>query len=279
MGACADRRLAELSPLSCAPPAPLCLPLPPSLPPCRLTNSVATSLEGQRLGSFTRVGTAVRNAVEEALTRILTPKRSIDVLREARAAKVGGGGGSVLWCVCWVCGRGRGGGAERQVPQWLSPCPPPTAANLSGRRPSAAPPASMNGSDPLRPPPPHTLLRLQAKGRPYVVVFVGVNGVGKSTNLAKVAYWLLQNDLTVMIAACDTFRSGAVEQLKTHCARLQVGQEWGGAGRWGLGGLRGGGTAQDPLRAAVGGAGRGWGWEVGPGWVEGWWSSPRPTAR
>jgi signal recognition particle receptor subunit alpha len=38
-----------------------------------------------------------------------------------------------------------------------------------------------------------------------------------------VAYWLLQNGIKVMIAACDTFRSGAVEQLKTHCARLQVG--------------------------------------------------------
>lgn len=37
------------------------------------------------------------------------------------------------------------------------------------------------------------------------------------------AYWLLQNGVKVMIAACDTFRSGAVEQLKTHCARLQVG--------------------------------------------------------
>lgn len=62
----------------------------------------------------------------------------------------------------------------------------------------------------------------QAIGKPYVIVFVGVNGVGKSTNLAKVAYWLLQNQVKVMIAACDTFRSGAVEQLKTHCARLQV---------------------------------------------------------
>lgn len=38
----------------------------------------------------------------------------------------------------------------------------------------------------------------------------------------QVAYWLLQNGVKVMIAACDTFRSGAVEQLKTHCARLQV---------------------------------------------------------
>lgn len=38
----------------------------------------------------------------------------------------------------------------------------------------------------------------------------------------QIAYWLLQNGIKVMIAACDTFRSGAVEQLKTHCARLQV---------------------------------------------------------
>ena len=36
----------------------------------------------------------------------------------------------------------------------------------------------------------------KARGRPYTIVFVGVNGVGKSTNLAKVAYWLLQNDVS-----------------------------------------------------------------------------------
>ena len=51
---------------------------------------------------------------------------------------------------------------------------------------------------------------------------MGVNGVGKSTNLSKVAYWLLQHDVKVMIAACDTFRAGAVEQLRTHCKRLGV---------------------------------------------------------
>ncbi|XP_063900651.1 signal recognition particle receptor subunit alpha homolog isoform X2 [Zophobas morio] len=51
---------------------------------------------------------------------------------------------------------------------------------------------------------------------PFVIIFCGVNGVGKSTNLAKVAYWLLQNDYKVLIAACDTFRSGAVEQLRIH---------------------------------------------------------------
>ena len=58
--------------------------------------------------------------------------------------------------------------------------------------------------------------------RPYVITFVGVNGVGKSTSLAKVAYWLSSNGVRVSIAACDTFRAGAVEQLKTHAARLRV---------------------------------------------------------
>lgn len=52
------------------------------------------------------------------------------------------------------------------------------------------------------------------------MVFVGVNGVGKSTNLSKVCFWLLQNDLRVLIAACDTFRSGAVEQLRVHVKNL-----------------------------------------------------------
>jgi len=53
-------------------------------------------------------------------------------------------------------------------------------------------------------------------------VFSGVNGVGKSTNLAKVCYWLTANGYKVMLAACDTFRSGAIEQLRTHAERLNV---------------------------------------------------------
>ncbi|MBW0518914.1 hypothetical protein O181_058629 [Austropuccinia psidii MF-1] len=62
----------------------------------------------------------------------------------------------------------------------------------------------------------------QANGpmAPYVMTFVGVNGVGKSTNLSKVAFWLLQNKLRVLVAACDTFRSGAVEQLRVHVGNL-----------------------------------------------------------
>ncbi|KAL2906829.1 Signal recognition particle receptor subunit alpha [Bienertia sinuspersici] len=114
----------------------------------KLCESVATSLEGKKLGSFTRISSTVQAAMEDALVRILTPKRSIDILRDVHAAK--------------------------------------------------------------------------EQGKPYVVVFVGVNGVGKSTNLAKVSYWLLQHKVSVMMAACDTFRSGAVEQLRTHARRLQI---------------------------------------------------------
>ncbi|XP_054780959.1 uncharacterized protein LOC129288425 [Prosopis cineraria] len=114
----------------------------------KLCESVAASLEGKKLASFTRISSTVHAAMEEALVRILTPKRSIDILRDVHAAK--------------------------------------------------------------------------EQRKPYVVVFVGVNGVGKSTNLAKVAYWLLQHNISVVMAACDTFRSGAVEQLRTHARRLQI---------------------------------------------------------
>ncbi|KAL5112231.1 hypothetical protein TcWFU_005894 [Taenia crassiceps] len=63
-------------------------------------------------------------------------------------------------------------------------------------------------------------LEAQQLGKPYVIVFCGVNGVGKSTNLAKIAFWLIEKNLKVLIAACDTFRSGAVEQLRTHVQKL-----------------------------------------------------------
>lgn len=62
------------------------------------------------------------------------------------------------------------------------------------------------------------------------MAFVGVNGVGKSTNLSKVAFWLLQNDFRVLIAACDTFRSGAVEQLRVHVRNLGMLVGKGGVG-------------------------------------------------
>jgi len=62
---------------------------------------------------------------------------------------------------------------------------------------------------------------VNASGRPYVLSIVGVNGVGKSTNLSKIAFFLLQNHHRVLIAAADTFRSGAVEQLGVHVRNLK----------------------------------------------------------
>jgi len=64
--------------------------------------------------------------------------------------------------------------------------------------------------------------RAQKANRPYSIAFVGVNGVGKSTSLAKIAYYFKRHNLKVSVCACDTFRSGAVEQLKTHGERLKM---------------------------------------------------------
>ncbi|CEM02492.1 unnamed protein product [Vitrella brassicaformis CCMP3155] len=115
----------------------------------KLAQSVKTSLIGQRTERFTTVRATVKKALTEAVQRILTPKKSVDVLRAALEAK--------------------------------------------------------------------------AQGRVYSIVFLGVNGVGKSTNLAKVCYYLKhKGGLKVMIAACDTFRAGAVEQLRTHARCLEV---------------------------------------------------------
>lgn len=65
-------------------------------------------------------------------------------------------------------------------------------------------------------------LEAKKNKRPYVMSFCGVNGVGKSTNLAKICFWLIENNMSVLIAACDTFRAGAVEQLRTHMRHLNA---------------------------------------------------------
>lgn len=65
-------------------------------------------------------------------------------------------------------------------------------------------------------------LEAKKNQRPYVMTFCGVNGVGKSTNLAKICFWLIENNMSVLIAACDTFRAGAVEQLRTHTRHLNA---------------------------------------------------------
>lgn len=59
-------------------------------------------------------------------------------------------------------------------------------------------------------------------GEPYIVLFLGINGTGKTTTLAKVAHLLQQNKFSVVIAAADTYRAGAIEQLSEHAKRLNL---------------------------------------------------------
>jgi fused signal recognition particle receptor len=58
--------------------------------------------------------------------------------------------------------------------------------------------------------------------KPYTVMFVGVNGTGKTTTVAKFAGWLRGQGFSSVIAAGDTFRAGAIEQLLVHGERLGI---------------------------------------------------------
>lgn len=65
-------------------------------------------------------------------------------------------------------------------------------------------------------------LPLTAESGPTVVLIVGVNGSGKTTSIAKLITWLRKQDKSVLVAACDTFRAAAVEQLAVWCERTGV---------------------------------------------------------
>ncbi len=60
------------------------------------------------------------------------------------------------------------------------------------------------------------------QNQPFLILFVGINGTGKTTSLAKVAYLLQQAKYSVVVAASDTFRAGAIEQLRGHTNRLNI---------------------------------------------------------
>lgn len=65
---------------------------------------------------------------------------------------------------------------------------------------------------------------LIAKGpKPFVILAVGVNGVGKTTTLAKIAQRLVQGGLTPLLVAADTFRAAAIDQLQVWADRIGVG--------------------------------------------------------
>jgi len=120
----------------------------------RLCNSVQADLLDTRTSSFQSPDAAIANSMERALTKIMTPTSSLDLLRSIAAR-------------------------------------------------TAAAPLPTGGK------------------RPYVISVVGVNGVGKSTTLAKLAFLLLHNNHRVLVCGADTFRSGAVEQLRVHVRALQ----------------------------------------------------------
>jgi signal recognition particle receptor subunit alpha len=117
-----------------------------------ICENVESSLVGKKLSSMYRVKTAVRQALERAINKLLLPSSQLDLLRQ-----------------------------------------------VTSKRDA-----------------------LFGKKRPYVIVVVGINGVGKSTSLAKLAFFLKTNGCKPLLAACDTFRSGAVEQLSVHAKCLDL---------------------------------------------------------
>ncbi len=64
--------------------------------------------------------------------------------------------------------------------------------------------------------------RVESLEKPVKIMFLGVNGSGKTTTIAKVAKLLLENDHKVVFAAADTFRAAAIEQVEVHAGRLGV---------------------------------------------------------
>jgi fused signal recognition particle receptor len=59
-------------------------------------------------------------------------------------------------------------------------------------------------------------------GEPAVLVFIGINGTGKTTSIAKLAHVLQKRGRSVILAASDTYRSGSIEQLEEHARRIGV---------------------------------------------------------
>jgi signal recognition particle receptor subunit alpha len=126
----------------------------------QICQQVERALVGKKLNSMYRVKTAVRQALEKVLNKLLLPSTQLDLLRQ-----------------------------------------------VVSKRDQAS-----------------SFFSKSKTQRPYVIVVVGINGVGKSTSLAKLAYYLKNNGCQPLLAACDTFRSGAVEQLSVHarCLGLPV---------------------------------------------------------
>ena len=66
------------------------------------------------------------------------------------------------------------------------------------------------------------LLQRVSQKKPFVICFVGINGSGKTTTIAKMAKLFLDNNLSVVLAAADTFRAASIEQIQMHGDRLGI---------------------------------------------------------
>jgi len=75
----------------------------------------------------------------------------------------------------------------------------------------------------IEPDDPLDIIKEQKKsGKPFVILFFGINGSGKTTNIAKIAYILKKNNISVVLAAADTFRAASIEQIQIHADKLKV---------------------------------------------------------
>jgi fused signal recognition particle receptor len=57
---------------------------------------------------------------------------------------------------------------------------------------------------------------------PYTILFVGINGTGKTTSIAKLTHFLMKKGYSVVLAGADTYRAGSIEQLEQHSRKLGV---------------------------------------------------------
>lgn len=63
---------------------------------------------------------------------------------------------------------------------------------------------------------------INKQDKPYVICFLGVNGTGKTTTIAKIAHYLKKNNISSVAAASDTFRAAAIEQLSIHMQNVGI---------------------------------------------------------
>jgi fused signal recognition particle receptor len=66
------------------------------------------------------------------------------------------------------------------------------------------------------------IVEKRKQGEPLKIMFVGINGTGKTTTIAKLATYFIEKNYTPVIAASDTFRAGAIEQITHHADKIGV---------------------------------------------------------